>query len=213
MTGGPAGGGPSRRALALAVALGTSVPPYHLTAQVAVHVSAGVRYTSTLVHDSIVTPFVVRPALAPAVALTAAAPPTRGWSPEATLDFSWSTLERHDQNGTTVGLGTLSTLAFEVGLRRRLAAGLSGGIGVGGLKYLPADETGIFRSGGGAPYPLGMAAVSYAPAFGAHWGLALEARYDLHGFITPALRDEGFNSRRAVHRIAVAVRANWLGSR
>jgi hypothetical protein len=39
-------------------------------------------------------------------------------------------------------------------------------------------------------------------------GFAVEARYDIHGFTTPALRDEGFTSARAVHRVTLSIRAN-----
>src|SRR5256886_12345372 len=106
----------------------------------------GAGHASTLVHDSIITPVVLRPALAPALAVTAATPLDERWTAQVTLDFSTSTLERHDADGTTTGLGRVSTLAFTVGLRRPLGAGFAAGAGVGGLKYLPAGETGIFRS-------------------------------------------------------------------
>src|SRR5439155_371728 len=82
------------------------------------------------------------------------------------------------------------------------------GAGVGGLKYLPAGETGIFRSGAGGVLGLAGAVVSYAPPrVGGRWQLGIEARYDVHRFITPALRSEGFTSARTVHRIALALRA------
>ncbi len=212
MTGGRADGRTGGRVVALAAFLLTAGLPDRLSAQVSLALSAGVRYTTTLVHDSIVAPFDVRPARAPALALTVAAPPARGWSPEATLDVSWSTLERHDQDGTTVGLGTLATLAFEVGLRRWLVPGLSGSLAVGGLKYLPSEDSGIFRQGAGAPVAVGTAAVRYAPPFGARHGLAALARYDYHRFITPALHSEGFASSRNVHRVTLALGWSWRGS-
>ncbi len=47
----------------------TARPADRLSAQVSVHLSAGARYTTTLVSDSIITKFSVRPAIAPALAL------------------------------------------------------------------------------------------------------------------------------------------------
>jgi hypothetical protein len=186
-------------------------PPGPLTAQLSVQPSIGLRYTTTMVHDSIVTPFDVRPALAPALAVTATSRTAGPWAAQATLDFSTSTLERHDAGGATVDLGRLSTLALAVGIRRSLPAGLAAAARVGGLKYLRAGETGIFREGAGGVLELASAALSYAPpgAVAGPWRFGVEARYDLHRFITPALRTEGFTSGRVVHRIALSLEAGW----
>jgi hypothetical protein len=182
-----------------------------LSAQVTFQTAAGVRYTSTMVHDSIVTGVDVRPRLAPALSVTATTPIQHGWAVEGIADLSWSTLQRHDEGGPTVDLGGLTTLAVEVGVRHPLVTGLSGRLAVGGLKYFPGNETGIFRDGSGGILPLGGVAVSYVPPAGIaqRWGLGIEARYDLHAFITPALRNRGFTSSRPVHRVALAVRAAW----
>jgi len=186
-------------------------PTVRLSAQVSLQAAAGVRYTSTLVHDSIVTGVDVRPRLAPAFSVTATTPIQHGWAVAGIADLSWSTLERHDQGGPTVDLGGLTTLAVEVGVRHPLVTGLSGRLVVGGLKYFPGNETGIFRDGSGGILPLGGVALSYVPPAGIaqRWGLGIEARYDLHAFITPALRNRGFTSSRAVHRVALALRAAW----
>lgn len=194
-------------AVGLAVLL-TALPPYRLTAQVSLHLSAGARYTSTLVHDSIVNPFDVRPALAPLVALAVATPLNPPWSAEATLDLSWSALERRERDGggTTADLGGLATLSAGLGIGRRLGRGFSTRIDIGGLKYLPADERGIFRDGAGSLLPFAALALAYAPPFGARYGLALEGRYDFHRFHTSALQNAGIPSR-AVHRVALALRA------
>src|SRR2546425_9981750 len=124
-------------------------PPALLTAQVYIQPSIGLRYTTTVVHDSIVAQFDLRPAMAPALAITATSRTAGPWAAQATLDFSTSTLERHDAGGATADLGRVSTLAVTVGVRRSLPAGLAAAARVGGVKYLPADDTGIFRSGAG----------------------------------------------------------------
>jgi hypothetical protein len=203
-----------RRIATLIAIVLPACPLARLPAQVAIRLSAGARYTSTLVRDSIVTNFSVRPAIAPALALTVGTPvdTTGRWSVEAVLDWSHSDLVRHDQDGTTQSLGGLGTLGVAVGLRRHLTSWLSARATVGGLKYLPASETGIFSLGSGSLFALGGLAVDAVPPFGARWGLALETRLDLHRFITPALRSEGFQSSRPVVRVALGVRAGIGGA-
>ncbi len=98
-------------------------------------------------------------------------------------------------------------------MRRHLRSWLSARASLGALKYLPASETGIFSLGSGSLAPLGGLAVEAAPPFGARWGLAFETRVDLHRFITPALRAEGFQDSRRVVRVALGVRAGLGAAR
>lgn len=167
--------------------------------------SAGARYSATLVHDSVVSGFEVRPGIAPVLAVSAVVPGHRGWSGEATLDISWSTLSRHE-NGGAISLGSLGTVSFAVALRRQLLATLGARVTAGGLKYLPAHETGVFRGGAGEVYPLLGIALDYRLPVGP--GLTLDARADAHQFITRALRDAGFTGRRMVPRVTLALRAD-----
>jgi hypothetical protein len=187
----------------------TAAPPRRLLAQVSLKPSVGLRYTSTLVHDSIVAPFDVRPALAPVVALALATPLEPGWTFEAALDFSTAGLERHDADGRTAGLGRVSTFTFTVGVRRRFGGGFTAAVGAGGIKDVPAEATGIFRAGASPVAALVALSIDYALPLAPRAGLALEARYDVHGFTTPALRAEGFASSRLVHRVALGLRALW----
>jgi hypothetical protein len=181
-------------------------PPTRLTAQVSFHIALGARYSSTLVHDSLVTPLDLRPALAPALLVSLRDELRPGWSADATLDVSPSGLRRHETGGS-FDVGSVTAVAFTVGLRRHFAPGASARLGVGGLRYL-ASQTGVFREGSGGVFPLGTVAATYA--VGGH-GLELEARYDVHQFITPALRTEGFSGSRPVHRLAILVRIGWRG--
>jgi hypothetical protein len=195
--------------------LTAALPLARLPAQVSVHLSAGARYTTTLVSDSIVTNFTVRPAIGPAVALTIGTPidTTGQWNVEAIIDWSHGDLVRHNQDGSTQALGGLGTIGVSVGMRRRWSSWLSARASVGGLKYLPGSETGIFSLGSGSLFALGGLAVQAEPPFGARWGLAVETRLDLHRFITPALRAEGFQDSRPVVRVALGVRAGLGASR
>lgn len=189
------------RTLVLLTALSLA-PCWVAGAQIAVRVSFGARHTPTLVHDSIVAPFDVRPALAPALAVAFELPEHRGWAPGVMLDASWSDVRRHD-SGSAAELGSLTTFAFTVALRRALGAGLSATARVGGLQYLPGREAGVFRDGPGTPFPVAGLDLRYAPP--ALPRFAVELRYDLHRFITTALQDSGFEGGRPVHRLAVAL--------
>ena len=87
---------------------------------------------------------------------------------------------------------------------------------VGGLKYLPSEEIGIFREGGGAIAPLGVVSVLYGLPVGARnkpRPLWLEARYDIHGFTTAALKNDGFTASQIVHRVALLLRADFQVAR
>jgi hypothetical protein len=192
------------KALALVTALSLA-PCWGAAAQVAVRVAFGARHTTTLVRDSIVTPFDVRPAIAPNIAIGFELPEHRGWAPGVMLDASWSALRRHESAGAA-DLGSLTTFAFTVALRRSLAAGLSATARVGGLQYLPGREAGVFRDGPGTPFPIAGLDLRYAsPALRR---FAVELRYDLHRFITSALQDSGFTGGRPVHRLAFVLAAD-----
>lgn len=190
----------------------TARTPDRLSAQVSLSASLGARYTTTLVHDSIVAPFDVRVGLSPVATLAASLPLEVPWTADVTLDVSYGGVSRHDQSGAVAPITHVTTLTLGVGLRRDLRHGFSAAVGAGLLKYLPSEQIGIFRDGGGAVTPMGAATVVYSPPAAERRGLALEARYDLHGFLTPALRTEGFVNSTVVHRVAVAVRYRlWRG--
>ena len=186
-------------------------PPDRLTAQVSLNASLGARYTTALVHDSIVAPFDVRIGIGPAATIAASLPLEVPWTADVTLDVSYGAVGRHDQSGSVAPITHVTTLTLGVGLRRDLRNGFAGTVGAGLLAYLPSERIGIFRDGGGAVVPMGEAVLSYTPPLAARRGLALEARYDLHGFLTPALRTEGFVNSTVVHRVALAVRYRLRG--
>lgn len=177
-----------------------------VSAQASVHATLGARYSSTLVHDSIVTPLDVRPDLAPALTGAIDLPLTDPWRLELLADLSTSTLQRHDAGGGTAPITRLWTLGVSVGLRRELNAWLAGRAAVGGLKYLPAASIGLFSAGSGGVMPYGSVALDAAPAVLARRRLAFEAAADVHRFLTPALRNTGFTDARVVYRISVGVR-------
>jgi hypothetical protein len=196
----------SSAVVGLAAAL-IAAPRDRMGAQVAAHVAAGIRVSSALVHDSIVTALDVTPALAPVVSASLELAPRGGqrWSGTVVADVSWSGLTRHEAGGGPVALGNLTALSVSVGLRRTWPAGFATRVSAGGLGYVPARRTGLFRDGGGV-FPLFGLAVAFTPP--ARRVLGLELRYDVHGFTTRALEDAGFAGRRPVHRVALVARAD-----
>lgn len=177
-----------------------------LAAQTSFHATLSARYTSTLVHDSIVTPLDVRADLAPALTGALGLPLRDPWRLELLIDLSTSPLRRHDADGTTSPITRLWTLGLAVGLRRQLTPWLTARAAIGGLKYLPAASTGLFSDGTGGFIPYGSLAVDAAPGVLARRRLALEAGTDVHQFLTPALRNAGFIRSRTVYRVSVGVR-------
>ncbi|MGH7751964.1 MAG: hypothetical protein ACREN5_04035 [Gemmatimonadales bacterium] len=198
MSGWRAGG----RAAGLAVGLLAALPAYHLTAQF--RISLGARHTSTLVRDSIVTPFTVRPALAPAVAVSFTVADREPWRAYGSADISFSQLKRHESGRPTFDIQGLALLAFGAELERRIVRGLDARLGLGGLVYL-TDERGMFRLGAGGPRGFGALGARYSPPFADRIGLALDVRWDVHRFNTLALKNAGFLEGRLVNRVTVAV--------
>ena len=187
--------------------------PATVRAQVSLHASLSARYNSTLVHDSIVTPLDVRPAIGPALAVSADLPLSGPWQLELLADLGTSPLQRHDADGSTAEITRLWTLGIAVGLRRHLHPWLDGRFAIGALNYLPAQSVGLFSDGAGGVIPYGSLAFDVAPALLARHRLALELAGDLHKFLTPALRSAGFTESRVVYRITAGVRVDLMGSK
>lgn len=197
-------GGWSVRATIPLVVVLTGYPTNRLTAQVSFHIAAGLRYTTTMVHDSIVSPFDLRPALAPALLLSVRDQLRPGWAADVTLDLTHAGLRRHETTGT-FDAGSFTAIAFTVGLRHTVKPHVTARVAAGGLKYA-ADEAGVFRQGTGGLFPIAALAATYAIN-----RFEVDARYDVHRFSTPALRSVGFTDARPVHRFTVTVSARVLG--
>lgn len=193
-----------RAIFAILASLG-ALPPARLAAQVRIDVTAGARYTTRLVHDRIVTPFDVRARLAPAISVSASLPLDPPWRLAGVLDLSSSNVARYDAGGVTAPITGVTTVTLGLGLARPLKPWLDGRVVLGAMKYFPADRVGLFQ-GGGPFFPFGQLTFAAAPSFAARLGLALELRYDVHKFTTPALRAEGFISSRVIHRVALGIR-------
>lgn len=184
-------------------------PSGRLTAQLSGRLSVGARYSTPLVRDSLVVPLDLRTAIAPAVSIGLRDALKGPWSVDGALEVSHAKLHR-EESGTTTDIGSVSMISVTLGMRRALGSAAGARLGVGGLVY-SGNSAGVFANGSGGVFPLVSLAGSYAPNLGASRGLELSLHYDLHRFITPALRSVGFNKGRPVHRIALTVSARVLG--
>ena len=182
-----------------------------LAAQWGGYAALGARAGTSLVHDVIVQPIDLRQTVALTVAAGVTTPTEGAWSGEAALDVTAGGLRR-DEAAATLDLGGLTTVSFTVAVRRALGPGFAARAGAGALFYMPEHDAGVFRDGTAGATPVGLVGVTWAPAVGKRRRLALDLRYDVHRFITPALRDVGFTESRVVHRLALAVRAGIGGA-
>lgn len=193
--------------LMVLLAVGPSGRP--AVAQVSVRLSLGARYSTILVHDSIEVPIDLRPAIAPALQLSVRDALRGPWAADATLDLSPAKLKR-EESGTSREVGSFTAIALTVGIRREMNAGLAGRVGIGGLVYA-SDGSSVFQRGNGGVLPIVALALTYAPPAGARHRLEVGLHYDVHRFITPALRTVGFARLRPVHRIALTVSGRLVG--
>ena len=193
----------------MVILLVSAVWPSGLAGQVSLHASIGARYSTSLVKDSVVVPIDLRPTLAPVVQLGVRDAFPGPWTGDATLDISHAGLDRRE-SGSSVSTGSATNVALTLGLRRSLGHGVAARLGFGGLIY-SASAPGVFNEGNGGLMPLVSLTGAYAPPLAASHGLEVLLQYDLHRFMTPALRSVGFNRPRPVHRIAIAVSARVLG--
>lgn len=184
-------------------------PPNRLTAQVSVRASLGARFSTALVKDSIVVPIDLKPAIAPALLLSVRDDFRGPYTGDFTLDLSPTRLKRQE-SGSSADAGSVTMIAFTLGLRRELNAGVAARLGLGGLVYL-TDNTGVFEQGNGGVFPLIALGASYAPSVAAQHRLEVALNYDIHRFMTPALRTTGFPNPRPVHRLALVVSARLIG--
>jgi hypothetical protein len=178
-------------------------------AQVSLRASLGARFGTALVKDSIVVPVALKPGIGPVLQLSVRDDLRGPWIGDITVDVTPASLKR-EESGTAFDAGSFTATALTFGLSRELPQGLTARLGLGGLIY-STDNTGVFQQGNGGIFPLVALGGSFAPSFGAKQRLEVGLQYDVHRFMTPALRSTGFPNPRPVHRLALVVSARLLG--
>jgi hypothetical protein len=175
-----------------------------LPAQVEYHARLGVVGANKLVRDVIVDEIGVRQSIAPMLALGASMPlGARGY--RVGLEGTLASGKFHSsESGSDTDLGTLRTATLQLSLDGPLYRALRWRVNAGGIKYLPADDEGIFREGGTTRFLAG-GGVDYRRPVLPHWDLMASLGYDFHRFSTDELKARGFSQTQTVSRISLSV--------
>lgn len=186
----------------LAMLLAGAAP--RLNAQTEYYARVGVVGATNLLHDVLVTDLTLRQSVAPMIALGTSLPVG---APEyrANLEATLASGKFHRrQNGMSTNIGTLRTATVMLGLEGPVWKELRWRVGVGVIQYWPADDEGIFQSGGTARFLVGGGADYRRPVM-AKWNLMTSLRYDFHRFRTGTLEARGFSQTQGVSRLSLSV--------
>ena len=193
------------RQLALFIGL-TALPPACLAAQVTWTGHLGATLTSTMVSDQVTaTAIRLRPGIAPTLGIEASLPLRTKTPMNAIFDLvaTTSTLRSHE-GGKTTDLASMRTFGVTAGVAGHVAPRISLRVGVGFISYLTTEKASIFQDG----VPLRPAATLglelRRPLRGRYTFSGL-LRYDVHGFTTKQLQNNGYTGSQVVHRVMVGV--------
>ena len=166
-----------------------------LRAQTEYYARVGAVGATNLLRDVIVDEVTVRQSIAPIS--------TRGY--RVGLEATLSSGKFHSsESGAGTDLGTLRTGTLLLNVEGPLYHEFRWRVGLGGLQYWPADEDGIFRSGGTTRFLAG-AGVDYRRPVLSQWDLMTSLRYDFHRFTTDELESRGFSQTQGVSRVSLSV--------
>jgi hypothetical protein len=188
--------------LLLALLLPAGAPS--LAAQTTYYARLGAVGASNLIRDVIVNEITVRQSIAPMLVVGAALPfSERGYRVgiEATLA---SGKFHSSESGSDTDLGTIRTGTVMLQLDGPLYRELRWTAGLGGIKYWPKDQDGIFREGGKLRLLAG-AGVDYRHPIMPKWDVMTSLRYDWHRFTTDELERRGFSQTQGVNRVSLSV--------
>lgn len=175
-----------------------------LRAQTEFYARAGAIGASNLLHDVIVTEVTLRQSVAPMIALGGSLPiGAHGYL--ANLEATLASGKFHrSEDGSSVSVGTLRTATLVLGLEGPIWRNVRWRAGLGAIQYWPADDEGIFLSGGTTRFLVGAGADYRRPVL-ASWDLMTSLRYDFHRFRTGTLETRGFSQTQGVNRVSLSV--------
>lgn len=192
------------RTAALLVALLIPAGASDLRAQTEYYARLGAVGASNLLRDAIVNEITVRQSIAPMVAVGASLPiGARGYRVGLEAALSSGTFHS-SESGTEADLGTLRSGSLLLNLEGPIHRDLRWRLGLGGLRYWPSDQNGIFRSGGGTRLLAGAGA-DYRRRVLSRWDLMTSLRYDFHRFTTDELVSRGFSQTQGVSRVSLSL--------
>lgn len=172
--------------------------------QVRLSARLGATWSSKLMEDVILNPIRVKAGIAPTLALSASIPTGKKYRLGLETILTTSSVKA-TENGAETDLGSLRTATFLLSAEGPLMIrDFHFRIGVGLIKYLPSEKTGIFQQGGPTRIT-GNLTAEYRKNLrpGLQWVAA--ARYGLHGFTTKELESRGFTRTQAIHRVGLEV--------
>ncbi len=170
--------------------------------QVRIGARLGATWSSTLMKDVIVNPITVKAGIAPTLALTASIPSGKKYRIGLEAVFSTASVTAKE-NGTTTDQGSLRTATLMLAADGPLMVrDFYFRVGVGFLKYLPSDKTGIFLQGGPARIT-GNFTAEYRRILRPGWYGMGAIRYGLSSFTTKELQSRGFTRSQVVHRVGL----------
>jgi hypothetical protein len=180
-------------------ATGSSV----LQAQTDYYARLGATYATNLLRDVIFQEIHVRQSVAPTLFLGASLPITPVY--RAGLEAALTSSGFHSTDGVTeTDLGTLRTGSVLLNLEGPIWRRASWRAGLGLIRYLPAEDSGIFVRGGTTRFLAG-AGLDYRPPLSSRWEFMVSLRYDFHRFTTDELTARGFSGHQGVQRISASL--------
>jgi len=188
--------------LLLAVLLAAGPPGLH--AQTEYYARAGAVGASDLLRDAIVNEITVRQSIAPMIAIGGSLPiGARGYRAGVEATLASGGFHRREA-GASTDLGTIRTGTLMLDLEGPIHRQFRWRLGLGGIKYWPADDSGIFLQGGSLRLLAG-AGLDYRHPVLPRWDLLTSLRYDFHRFTTGELESRGFSQTQGVSRVSLSV--------
>lgn len=175
-----------------------------LAAQTEYYARLGAVGASDLLRDAIVQEITVRQSVAPMLALGGSLPiGTAGY--RVGLEATIASGGFHSkEGGTETDLGTLRTATAMLDVEGPILRDFRWRLGLGGIKYWPRDDEGIFLEGGPLRLLAG-AGLDYRHPVLEKWDLLAGLRYDFHRFTTDQLERRGFGQTQGVSRVSLSV--------
>lgn len=175
-----------------------------LQAQTEYYARLGAVGASDLLRDVIVNEITVRQSIAPMIAIGGSLPiGDRGYRAGAEATLASGGFHSREA-GASTGLGTIRTGTLMLDLEGPILERFRWRLGLGGIKYWPKDDSGIFLQGGSLRLLAGAALDYYHPVL-PRWNLMTSLHYDFHRFTTDELERRGFSQTQGVSRVSLSV--------
>jgi hypothetical protein len=185
-----------------ALLLAAGAPAVH--AQTVYYARVGAVGASDLLRDVIVNRITVRQSVAPMLAVGGSLPlGARGFRAGAEATLASGGFHSREA-GTSTDLGTIRTGTLMLDLEGPILRELRWRLGLGGIRYWPKDDSGIFLQGGSLRLLAG-AGLDYHHAVLPRWDLMTSLRYDFHRFTTDELERRGFSQTQGVSRVSISI--------